>query len=409
MFSAKDIEMDSTFQKLLRKKKGLSPHTIENYVYAMKSFSDFTGKSPTEIHDLHKNDLKNHVPEFDMWLTDALEDWVADQIESRYTYRGIQHRLVKIKSFLHIFRLKPTPQIDIHKNNVKEDSKYSLTVEDIRKAITYSNPTYKAIFITQSQTGLAISDTLLLDVDDFIKAVSNKNESLTIKEAIYRVKNDDNIIGCFDLRRKKTNNEFYTFIGHEGLKAIATLLELRKPEYNVPEAPIFIKEISRLQQKPSGVIEELRLIPRAVKSYVLRMHERGIFPKIKVDGKTRNYFRTHKLRKWYSNQLRFKARFSAEDTKYLMGQTTGDVLERYIDVNNYNALKSNYRKALPYLAINEEIKLEENKEAIESLSHELQKYKKESKARDEEMSDMQSEIINLKKLLNNEDFAKDRI
>jgi site-specific recombinase XerD len=208
MFSAKDIEMDSTFQKLLRKKKGLSPHTIENYVYAMKSFSDFTGKSPTEIHDLHKNDLKNHVPEFDMWLTDALEDWVADQIESRYTYRGIQHRLVKIKSFLHIFRLKPTPQIDIHKNNVKEDSKYSLTVEDIRKAITYSNPTYKAIFITQSQTGLAISDTLLLDVDDFIKAVSNKNESLTIKEAIYRVKNDDNIIGCFDLRRKKTNNEF---------------------------------------------------------------------------------------------------------------------------------------------------------------------------------------------------------
>jgi len=51
MFSAKDIEMDSTFQKLLRKKKGLSPHTIENYVYAMKSFSDFTGKSPTEIHE----------------------------------------------------------------------------------------------------------------------------------------------------------------------------------------------------------------------------------------------------------------------------------------------------------------------------------------------------------------------
>ena len=44
-----------------------------------------------------------------------------------------------------------------------------------------------------------------------------------------------------------------------------------------------------------------------------------------------------------------------------MGQKTGDVLEHYIDPNNYNALKANYRRSITYLAINDEIVMEENK------------------------------------------------
>ena len=112
---------------------------------------------------------------------------------------------------------------------------------------------------------------------------------------------------------------------------------------------------------------------------MVRMHnKKKIFPKIEVDGKKRNYFRTHKLRKWFSNQLRFKAGFNAEDTKYLMGQKTGDVLEHYIDPNNYTALKANYRKALPFLAINDVITMEENQEAIEQLQ-------KESEIKDEKI------------------------
>ncbi len=60
-----------------------------------------------------------------------------------------------------------------------------------------------------------------------------------------------------------------------------------------------------------------------------------------------------------------------------MGQKTGDVLEQYIDTNNYNALKGNYRKALPYLAITEEVVMEENQEAIEKLESENQALKEQ--------------------------------
>ena len=39
---------------------------------ALIDFSNFTGKSPTEIHDIHRKDLMNRAAEFDMWLNDAL-------------------------------------------------------------------------------------------------------------------------------------------------------------------------------------------------------------------------------------------------------------------------------------------------------------------------------------------------
>ncbi len=183
-----------------------------------------------------------------MWLTDKLEDWISTQIDEGYQYRGIQLRLTTIKSFLHAFRLKPTPTIDINIKEVKEDVKYRLTVEDIRKAIKNSKPTYQAIFTLQSQTGLAIADVVSLNIEDFIAAVTKKSEKLTLKQAIYKVRTDEQLIGCFDMRRKKTSNQFYTFIGHEALLGIAELLNDRT-KYITPNSPIFLRETSHIPRE----------------------------------------------------------------------------------------------------------------------------------------------------------------
>ena len=369
-FNYEQIENEPKMQQFLKKKSGLAPNTIKTYIMSIKSFCNFTNKTPTEIYELHREDLRNRAPVFDMWLNEALDDYVSFLIESHNRYGTIKLHITRIKGFYHTFKLLPTPDPTITINNVKEDSKFALDVEDIRKAVQNSTPTYQAFFITQAQTGLSLSDALLLDVEDFVQAVSKKNEKLTVTEAIYRVKND-NLIGCFDLRRKKTTVEFYTFVGPEALKYIASLLESRDEAHLTPESPIFMKDTNRLSKSKSDYKNDLRLTDTAVKNYVDRMHKsKKIFPRILVDGKEKNYFRTHKLRKWFSNQLRFKAGFNADDTKYLMGQKTGDVLEQYIDTNNYNALKGNYRKALPYLAITEEVVMEENLEAIEKITQE---------------------------------------
>lgn len=398
-FSVEDIRKDLVFKKFLIKKAGLTESSINGYLYILKDFSNFTGKSPKEIHDIHKKDLIERVPEFDMWLGEALDNYVSYLISKNAQTGGIKDKVSKVKSFLNAFKLRPLPKTTVSKKQIKEDAKYALKVEDIRKAIRHSLPNYQVVFITQAQTGLSISDALLLDVEDFVFAVSKKGEKLSVKEAIFRAKNEDNLIGCFDLRRKKTSNEFYTFAGPEVLRNMATLLESRDEEYLKPDSPIFMKELAFLPiSKRERLSKDVRLTRGAVIDYLFRMHKtRKLFDQIEVDGKPKNYFRSHKLRKWFSNQLRFKAGFSAEDTKYLMGQKTGDVLEHYIDTNNYHALKANYRKALPYLAINDKIVMEENQEAIEKLNHELAVNRKESKIKDKKISAMEKRIEDLEK------------
>ena len=146
--------------------------------------------------------------------------------------------------------------------------------------------------------------------------------------------------------------------------------------------PIFMKNPARIRKDKDNCVNDLRLNDRAVENYTGRMHnERGDFQRIKVNGKERNFFRTHKMRKWYSNKLRFKAGFSSDDIKYLMGQEQVMYWNITSNPNNYNALKGNYRKALPFLSINDEIVSEENQEAIEQL-------KKENMVKDEEMAEM---------------------
>lgn len=390
MFSKEHIESDHTIKRFLNIKSGLKESSITGYIFVIKEFCNFTGMTPSEIHDIHRQEIVDRVPEFDMWLTEALEGYVSYLIDKGAFKSSIKFHLVNIYGFFRAFRLKPLPEIDISIDYLKEDAKHALDVNDIRTAIRNSTPTYQTLFIVQAQTGLAVGDALLLDVKDFINAVSKKREELTLKEALYRVKNE-NIIGCIDLRRKKSTTEFYTFIGPEALRSIASLLELRDEDFLKLETPIFLKDVRKIRSE-SYLKNDIRLSVKAVMHYVFDMHtKKGIFKRIKVNGKERNFFRTHKLRKWYANRLRFDAKFVTDDVKYLMGQKTGDVIEHYFDPNNYKALKENYRLALPYLAINDKIIMEnpEKKEQLEKEKEIIKKiYKEDSKAKDEEIKSL---------------------
>ena len=348
------IWKDPTFKLFLEKKKGLRESTARRYASVLNIFCSYIGKSPTEIHDLHKSDLNNKVPEYDMWLAGALDGYISYAIESGKSKSTIKANITNIKGFLHAFRLKPTPTVDITNTDEDEDPKYQLENEDIQKAIKYSNPTYQTIFTVQAQTGLAIADTLQLNVSDFINAMIHKGEDLTVREAIQRVKDDKSIVGCFDMTRKKTTNKFYTFVSHESLLNIGLLLESKVDGDLTQDSPIFMTDLRRVRFKNGEYIgnleinekkklftqDELRLTVSAFENYISRMHkERNIFPVIQVNGKNKNYFRSHKLRKWYSRQLRYKAGFSTEDTKYLMGQRTGDVFRDTLTLITTNLLK----------------------------------------------------------------------
>jgi len=68
MENDEQIKNDPIMQKFLKMKAGREPSTLKNYIIVLRKFSNFTNKSPTEIHNLHRDDLRNRVAEFDMWL-----------------------------------------------------------------------------------------------------------------------------------------------------------------------------------------------------------------------------------------------------------------------------------------------------------------------------------------------------
>lgn len=421
MITRREVEKDPTVLKFFTEKKtGIKAKTRYGYITALLLFCKYTDKMPTDIFNLHKKDLDERVPEYDQWLADNLDKFVAELIKT-YHHDTIQLHVSRIKYFLKAFRLNPLPSVEIDKKPVYEDAKYALKVEDIQKAIKNNTPTYQTLIIVQSQTGLAVSDALLLDVEDFILAANYSNKSpqywpkpeekeftsRDLEQAIERTKINKELIGCFDLRRKKTNNEFYTFISPEGMRSIASLLESRNG-YLEPKDPIFIKDPRRISKKRNKkVFKNPRLNPFAAIDVFKRMHdEKHLFPKIKVDGKIRNYFRTHKLRKWFATQVHGEAGLSTEDTKYLMGHKTGDVLERYSNPNNYTKLKNNYSKAIPFLSINENVVINHNLDAIERISVDNAQIKKENKELTKKTEKQQEEINFLKEILTDNPYLE---
>ena len=256
------------------------------------------------------------------------------------------------------------------------------------------------MFIVQSQTGLAITDTLHLKIGDFIKAVARKDEDLSLKEAIRKVKDKNITFSCLDLTRRKTSNRFYTFISYEGLLAIGELLETRDNNLSKDDF-IFLKETDRLpldMRKDIYKSDELEINVVTAAVYTNRLNKR-IFNNRK-DENDYCYFRTHKIRSWYSNQL-YLAGLDWKDIKFLMGQRTGDVLERYVDVNAYNKLKKSYQKALEseYLKLNEKIVIRDT-DRVKQVEAEMAAMKKQ-------MREMEEKIEKRNEILNNPSLLKE--
>jgi glutaredoxin-related protein len=400
MYSREQIIEDESFKLFLKNNKKLRENTIKGYVMAVNSFCNSSGKNPFEIVEICKDDLRNNIPEFDQWILKALMNFKSDMENTGLKRGTIAKNIGILKSFLRDFHITPLPDIKIDSKKIdKEPSEY-LGKEDIIKASKYAKPVYRAVYIVQSQTGLAITDTLKLKVGHFIKAVSRVDEELTLKEAVKKVDDKKISYGCLDLTRRKTGRRFYTFISYEGLLAIAEYLEIREHHLNNDDF-IFLKETDRLPQgmrKKVYKSSDLEIMATAADSYTNRLNRR--YFNNRKDKNDYCYFRTHKIRSWYSNQL-YLAGIDWKDIKFLMGQRTNDVLERYVDVNAYESLKKNYEKALNNLQLNEKVIIKDT-DRVKKLEAELREGLKE---KDDEIAAIKKRMKEMEKLMADKEFV----
>ena len=121
-------------------------------------------------------------------------------------------------------------EIEIHDlpqtstKNLKEPTPISFKdlpdKEIIKKALKISNPLMRAIILFEVSSGCAKRETLNITIQDFIDATSEYHNSNNIYDVIQQLKDRDDLIPTFKLRRQKTNKYYTTFCSPEAATEI---------------------------------------------------------------------------------------------------------------------------------------------------------------------------------------------
>jgi len=232
-------------------------------------------------------------------------------------FRHYEYTIMKLP----YFSIKhATPSIPINPDKLVDK-------EVLRLCINTTNPLLKAITLFMSSTGMSKTDTLQLTIQDFLDATIEYHHTNQIPNALYILKNKNDVIGYWEnLQRQKTGQIYYTFSSNESTTAIVQYLLTR--EHLQPNSPLFDISSKYLSDLFKETNDKLQL------------------------GKNGEYsrFTAHMLRRYHATQL-VEAGIDTEKINILQGrQPTSIAYKSYIKIKP-SRLREEYIQALPYLVV----------------------------------------------------------
>lgn len=215
--------------------------------------------------------------------------------------------------------------------NIKEPTPISFKdlpdKEIIKKALKISNPLMRAIILFEVSSGCAKRETLNLTIQDFIDATSEYHNCNNIYEIIEQLKDRNDLIPTFKLRRQKTNKYYVTFCSPEAATEIMNYI-LSIPKKLKNEDVLFKLNTDYFNKLFVEINDKLKLGKRG----------------------TYNRFRSHMLRKFHASQL-YNNGMSLEEVDALQGRTKNTTHSSYFMEDPKN-LKEKYIQHMDCLTIN---------------------------------------------------------
>jgi site-specific recombinase XerD len=307
---------------------------------------------------------------------------------------SIANRMKAVNSFYKHYYI----QIPISPRSEKlvlplEENTIIPTKEDIRKVLEIADPLEKAIVLVGASSGLAVADICNLKLGDF-------NNGYDPDTGITKLR----------LRRVKTNFDFITFLTPETSKAVKAYIDFRNR--------IIKKEKRRAKQidKQKTVNDYGYLfVCRHVPDEYLTTHDENLrkldestiismYQSLAEDARINykfgswNTFRSHRLRKWFNNQLK-KAGCDLETKEFLMAHRTRESRGSYnAQGQDPDGLKEKFKNFIPFLTIEKSLDISESedfkriKAEHETLLAEAEKHRVERT----ELQELRAEIEKLK-------------
>lgn len=235
-----DAELINYFSKTRKLQKS----TYLSYKTYIKQYTEFNQKTMIELLQEAEDEEEQGIRWKHRTLRKRLIEFRA-YLYDNYAYSTAKSRFSKLLAFYKHFEIEihQLPKIStINADKTHMGFKDLPDKDIIKKALKVANPVMRAIILFMSSSGSARAETRNLTIQDFIDATNNKyisyHQSDNIYEVINQLKNRDDIIPVFHLKRQKTNKYYYTFCSPEASSEIINYVSSRTVKLT-PETPLF--------------------------------------------------------------------------------------------------------------------------------------------------------------------------
>ena len=331
-------------------------NTKKLYLQAMQNFTYWTGKTPeerlTEAEDeitsgklMRQRKLKSYLIGFRKHLQDQ-----------KLSDLSIRSRMTGVRSFYKTFDIEIPTMKRIGKAKSLPENKAIPDKEDLQDILKVCDPLEKAVLLTGVSSGLASNEIRDLKIREFKEGYDPETEITTL-----------------DLRRKKVECDFVTFLSPEASRTVWDYLNYRerKPKYtNQKRLNQLTKQkiiddngyLFIIRNMPEEFLErqdeELRKLQESTITKIYRI----ISEKAQKNTPTGqwNLIRSHNIRKYFNSAL-LNAGVDSFFVEYCMGHTLDDTRAAYFRASP-EKLKDIYKKYVPYLTIQKDLDISESPE-----------------------------------------------
>ena len=309
--------------------RNLQKRTRLGYKDAVRIYTNFTGYT---LHEL-LTEAETEEEQGIRWKNRKLKKRLLDfrtYLQNNYAVGTAKIHFQRIKAIythyeIEIHHLPPISNVNVSQNIVS--FKDIPTVDVIKKALQITTPVMKAVILFMSSSGCARRETLNLTIQDFINATKDYHNTDNIHEVLNILKDRNDIIPTFHLRRQKTNKQYFTFCSPEATTAIVSYL-ISRTNNLTPEMKIFKFNRTYLNSVFKEINDKLGL------------------------GKVGRFirFRSHMLRKFHASQL-YNDGMSLEDVDSLQGRGKDSTHSSYF-MDDPEKLREKYIEHLNAVTIN---------------------------------------------------------
>lgn len=225
VFNKADIENDPLVQEFFDSRP-ITSGTKKNYIYRFIKYSNFTGKSLSELINEAEKEEDDSIRSRHRKIKTYLNGFARhlETIEykpgKKYSEITIGRSMTDIKTFYHFFDID-TPKINLKPENPPRRDDLP-TLDEIKKALRNINTRDKALILLHLSSGMAGNEVRELKTNNFIEGIGiPKNTPLDeLRSTI-----PENPICTFWIIRIKENVEYVTFCSPQCVYAIVDYLE----------------------------------------------------------------------------------------------------------------------------------------------------------------------------------------